>query len=168
MKIRRFGVSHTPRVGLGKCQQLSGRAWWCGCLGAIGNEGQLRCTPGRFKPLGRHRKIGPHRFVQIHQPPVGQALRPWAKQQPAIFKIAKVLAVHPHQVHRAVTLAAGSQLRLYPLHHLGRVGDLHMAHLNAIAGFDFLCGPGNVSVDGLATTPGVEIHRLAFGIIFNL
>ncbi|MCY1533631.1 hypothetical protein D9M68_689700 [compost metagenome] len=168
VKVGQLGVTHASRVGLGKCQQLGRRTRRRRRLGLVGDEGQLRCAPGGFKTFRGHREVAAHGLVQVHRTPVGQALSPGTEQQTALLQVAEVFAVDPDEIHRAVGAAPGGHFGLHPLDHLGRVRHLHMTQLHPIAALDLLRHPADVGVRRLAAAPGVEIHRLAFGIGLHL
>ena len=160
VEIGRAGVAQAARVGLGHGQPLLGVARRHGQGAFVGHEGELGRAPGGFVALGGHRKVAAHGLGQVHQRPVGQGLGPGAVQQLGGFEGAEVLAVDPHQVHRAVVAPPGGHLGLDAFDHLGGIAHLDVLHLKTVAGLGLFGGPGDVGVDGLAPAPGVEIHRL--------
>jgi hypothetical protein len=97
----------------------------------------------------------------------GQRFGKRAEQQALALHREEVLAVDPDQVDRAVGGAAGGFLRAHAFDHLGRVGDLDVFELHAMALLQFCRSPLQVGVDALAAGPGVEVDRLAARAGFN-
>ena len=169
VKIWRARVSHAARVGFGELEQGGQGFGWGRYLFAVGIERELRHAPRCFEAFHWFGKIdaGGRFSGHIHVLKTWQAFGKRAKQQAFSFHRQKVFAIDPDQVDSAVTQLAGRFFAAHAFDDVDGVGHLYMFELHTITLRHLDAGPLQIGVDAFTAGPGVEIHGLAAGFVFD-
>ncbi len=107
-EVRRRRIGEAAGVRLCPVEQPGDRGGRVRDAGGVVGEGELRLVPRRLTPLDRHAEVLAHQGVVVTDVlHVRQVVGPAAQPGTGFLAGGEVVAVDPHQVHRALVLAGG-------------------------------------------------------------